>query len=104
MGKKQEIKSLVNSIALVSLHKILLEYTNKPESIKHLEDEKRDYSEGAYKKSIMYTWTKGELIIIEEKLIRETRNRLLNRYSDIDLDDSKLNEFVVDSMKELFLK
>lgn len=102
MGKKQEIKSLANSIALVSLHKILLDYTNKPESAKHLEDERRDYSEDAFDKSGAHTWTKEELEIIKIKAIRETRNRL-NKYPDIKLDNLDVEKFVIDTMQEVLL-
>lgn len=102
MGKKQEIKSLANSIALISVHSILLKYTSKPESVKHLEDEKRDYSENAFDKSRLHTWTKEELGIIKAKSIKETKNRL-NRYPDIRSDNINLEWFIVDSMQELLL-
>lgn len=102
MGKNQEIKSLANSIALVSVHKILLKYTNKPESRGHLEDEKRNYSEDAFDKSRVHTWTKEELEVIKTKAIIETKNRL-NKYPDIILDDFECGEFVVDTMQGLLL-
>lgn len=103
MGKKQAINSLANSIALVSVHKILIKYTNKPESRKHLEDEVGDYSVDAFEKSEEYSWTKEELSEIETKSIRATRNKL-NKYKDIVLSDKELKEFVIDSMQGLLLK
>ena len=93
MGKKQAIKSLANSIALVSVHKIVLRHTNKPESKKHLTHEIRGYAEDVIDKSEVHKWTKEELETIETKALKETKNKLLNKYPDIRADDFEMSEF-----------
>jgi hypothetical protein len=44
MGKNSDIESISNSISITILHKILIEHTNKPESIS-----KRSYEEIEYR-------------------------------------------------------
>ncbi|MFH1324375.1 MAG: hypothetical protein ABIH64_03950 [Nanoarchaeota archaeon] len=102
MGKKQAIRSLANSIALISTHKLLVEHTNKPESIKHLKDEVADYSNDAFEKSREYNWTKEELEEIKAVSIKETKNRL-KKYQDITIKESDIPEAVIDTMQELLL-
>ncbi|MBW2974841.1 hypothetical protein KY366_03920 [Candidatus Woesearchaeota archaeon] len=104
MGKRQSIKSLANSIALVSVHKILVKYTNKPESKKYLEDEVDIYSLEASEKSEEYSWKREELKNMELRAIRITRNKLINKYPDISLSDEEVRKFVIDSMQELSLQ
>lgn len=103
MGKKQAIKSLANSIALVSLHKILIKHTKKLESRKHLEGEVGDYSVDAFEKSQEYKWAKEELDEIKTRSIKETENKL-KKYEDIKVEDQEIKEFVIDVMQELLLK
>lgn len=104
MGKKQEIKSLVNSIALVAMHKLVAKHTKKPESLKHLENEVGDYSVDAFEKAEKRNWTKDESKEIEIKALKETKNRLLNKYPDIKIEDSEIIEFVIDTIQELLLE
>ena len=102
MGKKQAIKSLANSIALVSLHKLVVKHTCKPESRKHLEDEVRHYSIDTFDKSQEYAWTKEELDEIKIRAIKEARNKL-RKYEDIKIEDKEIKEFVIDTMQEFLL-
>ena len=102
MGKKQSIKSLANSIALVSAHKLLIRHTNKPESIKHLKDEVMDYSSDSFDKARQYNWTEEELEEIKSISIKETENRL-KKYPDVPIKESDIPEAVVDTMQELLL-
>ena len=103
MGKKHSIKSLVNSIASVAVHKILVKYTSKPESRKHLEGEIGTYSEEVLNKSEDYSWSRQELDEIKIRAISVTRNKLSNKYPDININDRELKEFVIDTMQELHL-
>jgi len=81
-----------------------LTYTNKPESREHLEGEIDTYSEDAFDKSEEHSWSREELNEIEERAIRVTRNKLSNKYPDINIIDGELKEFVIDSMQMLRLR
>src|SRR3990167_2758427 len=102
MGRKQLIKILANVIALVSVHKIIEQYTNKPESIKHVKDEIRDYSTTVFDNSQLRKWRKEELTLIKESAIKYAKNKLIS-YSDIKVNDSIIEEFVTDTMQDLIL-
>ena len=47
MGKNRIIKILGNIIGNIAVHKILVKYTNKPESINHLSEEVATYRDNA---------------------------------------------------------
>lgn len=103
MGKKDAIRSLINSISLVSYHKILYGKGERLEAKKHLEDEIRDYSIDGFEKSQRYKWNSDELKEIKEKSIMCTANTLKNKYPDVDFSEKEINEKVVDTMHEFLL-
>lgn len=103
MGRKNIIRILVNSVSLVSYHKLLHEKGNKLEAKKHLEDEIRDYSTEGFEKSQLYKFNKGELDEIKEKSIKRTKTILKNRYPDIKFSEEDIQEKVVDTMQEFLL-
>ena len=103
MGKKAIIKSLINSISLVSYHKILYKKGEKPEAKKHLEYEIRDYSTEGFEKAQMYKFRENELKEIKEKSIKKVANVLKNKYPDISFSEKEIIENVVDTMQEFLL-
>jgi len=50
MGKNSDIESISNSVSNTILHKILIEYTNKPHSASHLISEEIEYRGQSMKK------------------------------------------------------
>ena len=104
MGKKQDIISIAHAVALISVHKIVLHHTNKPESTAHLKNEIDGYSVEGFDKAQKHNWTQEELDEIQRASIRDTKNRMLKKYSDIHVTDSEIQEFVVDTLQDLLLK
>lgn len=64
MGKNSDIESISNSVSNTILHKLLIEYTNKPESINHLANEEIEYRGQSLKK------------IDKRKLNNEDKNKI----------------------------
>ena len=102
MGKTAIIKSLAKCIGNVALHKIILEHTNKPESIKHLRDEIKDYASDAFEKSELYSWTDEEKEEIKNKAITSAKNAVKG-YPDLSFSEDEIKEKVIDTMQEFLL-
>ncbi|MBI2129718.1 hypothetical protein HYU07_05770 [Candidatus Woesearchaeota archaeon] len=102
MGKTAVIKSLSKCIGNVALHKALLKHTNKPESIKHLRDEVKDYASDAFEKSQLYSWTAEEKEEIRNKAISRAKN-IIKGYPDISFSEDEIREKVFDTMQEFLL-
>ncbi|MBI4453802.1 hypothetical protein HY636_04110 [Candidatus Woesearchaeota archaeon] len=81
---------------------IYVRHYNKPESIKHVKDEIRDYSTIVFDNSQLRNWRKEELKLIKESAIRYAKNKLVP-YTDIKVTDSIIEEFVTDTMQDLML-
>jgi len=101
MGKNSSIRSLGKCIGNIVLHKLLLRHTNRPESKKHLRDEIEDYGADAKEKSQEYSWTDEEKAEIEDKAYRRVKN-ILEKYSDLDYEESEINSFIQETMEKLF--
>ena len=103
MGKNDMTRVLINSISLVSYHKILYEKGDKIESKKHLQDEIRGYSTDGFEKAQSCKLSKEELAEVQEKSIKRTSTILKNKYPDISFSENEIKEKVVDTMQEFLL-
>ena len=95
------MKSLGRCIGNIALHKILVRYTNRPESEKHLRDEIRDYGEDSFEKAKYFNWNSEEKIEIRAKAIKEMEN-LLPNYPDIKFNKNEIIELIDETMEEIF--
>ena len=83
MGKTSDIISISNSISTTIFHEILIEYSNRPESINHLKKEEVEYRGQSIKKINKKKLNDKDKKLIRNKVIRRIKNRLKTRYSDV---------------------
>lgn len=60
MGKNRVIKILGGIIGGMVAHKILLKYTNKPESVNHLQSEVSNYRDNALDIANEFNWNEED--------------------------------------------
>ena len=102
MGKDKDIQSVSNSLSTVVLHKIMIQYTNKSESILHLQKEEKEYRGQTLKKIYKKSWSQNEKNKIREKVIIRTKNRLKNKYPDVSVTDSIIISYVDEEINSAF--
>ena len=83
MGKNSDISSISNSIGTTILHEILVEHTNKPESLDHLTNEFIEYRGQSIKKINKKNLNEKDKNVIRLKVIRKIKNRLKLKYADV---------------------
>ena len=67
MGKNKLIKSLGKRIGNTVIHKILIKYTNKPDSVQYLENEADAYRDNVLESSQDFNWSDKD----KEEITRE---------------------------------
>jgi len=93
MGKDRVIKLIANLIGKSTAHKILVKYTNMPESINHMLSEIDNYRGQLSEYIIQYNWNiydKQKIIKEAEKSLDEARWKFLDElsfghYFDLDI-------------------
>ena len=99
MGKNRIIKILGNIIGNVVCHKILLKYTNKPESIHHLSEEIGTYRDNALEIAQEFNWSDKDKIKIKKEALKNF-NKRIKRYEDVKFSNSEVNRLVDETIKE----
>src|SRR3989344_4067687 len=103
MGKNSVIITLGRRIGHVILHKMLIKYTNRPESKHHLEVEEITYRDSAIKDSRQYNWNekdKKELRDIAMEFIIDKSNK---KYPDVNFPREEAERLVDEEIRELGL-
>ena len=85
MGKNSDIESISNSIAITILHKIVIEHTNKPESIHKMTYEEIEYRGQSMKKIDKRKLNSEDKKILREKVIKKINNQIRTKYVDINV-------------------
>ncbi len=102
MGKNSAIKSLGKVIGNVAMHKLLVEHTNKPESLGHLIAEINEYTANALEKSQEFNWNGSDLVEIREKAVSRVKN-LSENYWDVHFNLDEVEGMVDGLIDELGL-
>lgn len=100
MSKKKQLENLAVLIGLRAAHEILIEFTNKPESIKHLRSEVDNYSDLSFELA-EGNWNKDDIKKIKE-LAKKRCNKKLKEYEDINCYN-KVDGVIDDVMLDLGL-
>ncbi len=102
MSKKDQLKNLSIYIGLRAAHEIIIKFTNKPESLHHLEHEADTYSDLSHELG-EGNWDQED--IEEIKKLAEKKCRLkLEKYNDIGEDKYKgIREIIDNIMMDLGL-
>jgi hypothetical protein len=82
MGKNKTIKSIGKIIGNIVVHKILVNKTNRPESLHHLQSEVSTYRDNVFGIAQEYNWNDSDKQEIFNESIRTFKNRI-QKYSDI---------------------
>lgn len=85
MGKSAALKTLGRIIGNIVLHKMLVKYTNKPESISHLANEEIEYRTAALMDAKKYNWNETDKQKIAIIAINFFENKSIKKYSDVNL-------------------
>ena len=102
MSKKDQLENLAIFIGLKAAHEIVAEFTNKPESIPHLEQEADTYGKLSFDLA-EGNWNIGDIETIKE-LARKRCNKKLGKYEDIaDEKYNKVENIIKNIMKDLEL-
>ena len=76
MGKNRVIKILGGIIGGLVAHKILLRYTNRPESLSHLQSEVDNYRENALEMAAEFNWNADDKNRIKKEALKNLRSEL----------------------------
>jgi len=101
MGKNDVVKSLSKVIANISLHKLVLTHTNKPESKHFLESEIAEYRSVAQVKSQEFNWNDSDKRMISEislKILKSTKEK---KYPDVEFSDKEAEKIVSETVNDL---
>ena len=85
MGKNAAVKTLGKIIGNIVLHKMLANYTNKPESISHLVNEEIEYRTAALIDAKKYNWNETDKQRIAIIAINFFKNKSFKKYPDVKL-------------------
>jgi len=103
MGKNRILKTLGKRIGNVVLHKLLVKYTNRPESKGHLESEEIIYRDDAIKDSMKYNWNSDDKKLLKEIALEFIKNKKETKYNDVEFFLVEASEFVKKEIESLEL-
>ena len=101
MGKKSAIESLSRIIANVVVHEILLKYTNKPESISHLDYEVNEYRDTAISRAEKFNWNESEKEDIMLKALDIFKKKMIKEYVDVKFPIKEAERFLNNVLTEV---
>lgn len=83
MGKNRIIKVLGNIIGNLAVHKILVKYTNKPESINYLKSEIETYRDNSLEIASEYNWNEKDKVKIKLASLKKFKKDMNSYYADV---------------------
>ncbi|MEK6860152.1 MAG: hypothetical protein AABX54_05050 [Nanoarchaeota archaeon] len=103
MGKNRTIKNLADLMAGMIAHRILTKYTNKPESIHHMESEINNYREIISNFRMLFNWNSDD----KKRIFEETRKSLekelkKEHFRGVKFPSSEKEKILNEIMKEMF--
>ncbi|MBI3032515.1 hypothetical protein HYY69_03505 [Candidatus Woesearchaeota archaeon] len=103
MSKRKDLEALAVFIGLWAAHRILVDYTNHPESIKHLQHEEELYALLSSEKAAG-NWNSEDIDLIKELAVKRCSKKL-DKYQDIKhFNDEEIICYVVELLRELNLR
>jgi len=102
MGKNRDIEIISNIITQAVIHKIVPDYSNKPESRDFMEKEEENYRNLSFKEMKRRNWNDEDKKKIKEEVIRKVQNKISIKYPDIIIQEEKLLERINQELFEYF--
>lgn len=103
MGKNKIIKILGNILGNVIVHKILVRYTNKPESVHYIAEEIGTYRENALEIAQEFNWNMEDKDKIKQETLRNFKKRI-KKYKDVKFPISDATKLIDETIKELLFQ
>lgn len=101
MGKNQTIKIIGRLIGGMLAHKILSKYTNRPESMHHLNSEVDNYSGAIFDHLLEYNWSSYDKEMIKKESEKSLKLSLKeSHFSDVKFPESEISKLLNETIKE----
>ncbi len=100
MGKNRIIKILGNVIGNIVVHKVLVKYTNRPESINHLTEEVGTYRDNALETAQEFNWSDKDTEEIKQKSMKKFEKDMKKYYNDVKFPIAEVDSIINETMKE----
>jgi len=101
MGKNRVIKILGNIVGNIAVHKILIKYTNKPESITHLESEVENYRDNTLEIANKFNWSEKDKVEIKLKALKKFKKDMEKYYSDVKFPLKDVEKLIGETLEEI---
>lgn len=101
MGKNRVMNSLGSKIGNLVAHKILIEHTNRPESIGHSLNEAEEYEVQAVDTARRFNWNDDEISEIKVIAESEFRKIMERKYPDVKFSADEADKLVSETMREV---
>lgn len=101
MGKNRAIKILGNIIGNLVVHKILIKYTNKPESIHHLKSEIEAYRDNSLGIASEHNWNEKDKVEIRSASLKEFKKDMDLYYKDVKFPIEEVPKLIEETINEI---
>ena len=102
MGKNRTIKIIGGIIGVMVAHKILLKFTNKPESVNHLMSEVSNYRDNIQDWIREYNWNAENKKRIKDEAIKCLKEELKEpHFNDVIFPKEAITNFLDETMNEI---
>ncbi|MEK6873725.1 MAG: hypothetical protein AABW91_02675 [Nanoarchaeota archaeon] len=101
MGKNRTIKILGNIIGNLVVHKILVKYTNKSESINHLKSEVEAYRDNSLEIASEYNWNEKDKAKIKSLSFKNFEKDMSNYYTDVKFPMEEVHKLIEETISEI---
>jgi len=103
MGKDRTIKLIANLIGKSTAHKILIKYTNMPESINHMSSEIDNYGWQLSEYIIQYNWNTYDKQKIKKEAEKSLNRELKeNHFTNVIFPSSVKIKFLNEAIRKFF--
>lgn len=100
MGKNKLIKSLGKRIGNIVIHKILMKYTNIPESLHHLKSEVETYRDNVMESSQEFNWNDKDKSEIKSLALDKFKKDMKIFYSDVKFPKEEPEKIADETIEE----
>ena len=101
MGKNRTIKILGNIIGNLVVHKILIKYTNKPESIHHLKSEIEAYRNNSLEIANEHNWSEKDKAEIKSASLKKFKKYMDLYYKNVKFPIEEVPRLIEETINEI---
>ena len=102
MGKNTIIKTIADLIGGMTAHKILIKYTNKPESIHHTKSEIDNYRGIILDYITEFNWNSDDKQEIKERALKSLKSELKKpHFKDVEFPTEEISKLLEETIKEI---